>query len=151
MPVGSILRAIEGRGGVHKADSRIVYLLSREGCNVYLERFYKGRRRWQRCSGAQSDQKQGHFAVSIQVEQGIDRCISKAERQMHWQGARIGGSQEVGEYCPGVPKTVAVSPGPIFPGVAPEGVTANQNHRGFLQRWTVTTGLHYDAPIVPLT
>src|SRR5215831_3315031 len=136
---------------MYKADSGIVQLFGREGGHVYLKQVYRGRyRRWRR-PRAQPDQKQGYFTVSIQAQQSVDWCVSKAECQMHWQGACIGGSQKVGEYRAGVPKTVAISTGAIFPGVAPEGVTAHEDHRGFLQSWIMAAGFNDDAPIVPLT
>ena len=89
---------------MHNADGGIVELLGREGRDVEVQGCDRRCCRWQWCASTQPDEKERNFAIGVQIEQGIDRRVSKAERQTCRQGTCIGGSQQVGEYASRRPK-----------------------------------------------
>ena len=97
---------------------------------------------------AERHQGKSHLALSIDIEQGIDRVVHKTAHHFGRQTQRRGDGQQVGEQGAVVPAEMAVGAVLILPGVAPVRASADDGQRSLGDCGFGGGGLDQDAAIV---
>jgi hypothetical protein len=96
-------------------------------------------------------QGQGHFTRRLQRQQSIHAGISEAKDHMGREHTGSGCGQEVGQHGAGIPKAVPIGSSAILPGITPERIGGDKDHRGLRQSRRLATGVNQAVAIIPLS
>ena len=97
---------------------------------------------------AKGDQRKGHLALGIYIQQAVYRGVHKPADYLGGQAQGGGDGQQVGQQSAVVPAKMAIGAGLILPGIAPVGGGADDGERRVSDGRFAAGGLDQDAAIV---